>query len=73
MNSKAKIGDWWLTTSGTFAKIVYIKEGELARADIFKSMSVDSPRDWPLGINTNCTDEFLVKKITPEKYPEYFL
>ncbi len=72
-NTEAKVGELWLTKVGTFAKITEAKEGELYKATLYKNSDSPDNLDWPLSVNSNCTDDFLVNKITSEEYPEYFL
>ncbi len=71
--SKAKVGEWWLTAStdprSKFAKITRVESGKLSRGDLYENM----PDSFPMTVNTNLTDSFLVQRISRDETPEYYL
>ena len=68
--TQKQINDVWLTASGNYVKITKITHGELCKADIYETPDCNGQ---PLIFNTNCTNGWLIKEITKEKYPEHWL
>lgn len=66
---KFHINEIWLTKKGSFAKIKIIAEGYLVKADIYDDANLSILRVE----ESNCTDNWLIKKITKATYPEYYL